>query len=98
LLLSGRRIGAREAQRIGLASLIAAQPLVAARALAGELCTKGPIALRLAKEAVARSLDLTLEQGIRLEQDLYVLLQSTADRATGVRAFLAKRQPKFKGR
>lgn len=53
---------------------------------------------RLTKEAVARSLDLTLEQGIRLEQDLYVLLQSTADRATGVRAFLAKRRPKFKGR
>ncbi|MEO8605189.1 MAG: enoyl-CoA hydratase-related protein [bacterium] len=98
LLLSGRRIGAREAQRIGLATLIAAPPLIAARALAAELCTKGPIALRLAKEAVGRSLDLTLEQGVRLEQDLYVLLQTTADRATGVRAFVAKRQPKFKGR
>jgi enoyl-CoA hydratase len=98
LLLSGRRIGAREAQRIGLVTLIAAQPLIAARALAGELCSKGPIALRLAKEAVSRSLDLTLEQGVRLEQDLYVLLQTTADRAAGVRAFMAKRQPKFRGR
>ena len=52
---------------------------------------KGPIALRLAKEAVLKGSDLTLEQGIRLEQDLYVLLQTTADRAEGVRAFLAKR-------
>jgi enoyl-CoA hydratase len=98
LLLSGRRIGAREAQRIGLASVVAAQPLMAARALAAELCTKGPIALRLAKEAVAKSLDLTLEQGVRLEQDLYVLLQTTRDRAEGVRAFIAKRPPKFRGR
>ncbi len=58
---------------------------------------KGPIALRLGKEAVTAALDLTLEQGMRLEQDLYVLLQTTADRGEGVRAFLGKRPPRFKG-
>ena len=43
------------------------------------------------------SADLTLAAGVRLEQDLYVLLQTTRDRAEGVRAFLAKRRPRFRG-
>lgn len=98
LLLSGRRVGAREAQRIGLVTQLSTQPGTAARALATELCRKGPIALRLAKEAVRASGDLPLAAGIRLEQDLYVLLQTTRDRAEGIRAFLAKRRPAFRGR
>ncbi len=97
MLLSGRRIGAREAHRVGLVTLVTPQLAAAARGLAAELAAKGPIALRLAKEAVLRSGDLTLDQGIRLEQDLYVLLQTTGDRAVGVRAFLAKRRPRFRG-
>jgi enoyl-CoA hydratase len=97
LLLSGRRVGAREAQRIGLVTQVSQQPATTARALAAELCRKGPIALRLAKEAVHASFDLPLAAGVRLEQDLYVLLQTTRDRAEGVRAFLAKRRPKFCG-
>ncbi len=98
LLLSGRRVGAREALRIGLVTQVATQPVTAGRALAAELCAKGPIALRLAKEAVLAGSDLPLPAGIRLEQDLYVLLQTTADRAEGVRAFLKKRRPRFRGR
>lgn len=97
LLLSGRRVGAREAQRIGLVTQLSHQPATAARAVAAELCDKGPIALRLAKEAIRASADLPLAAGVRLEQDLYVLLQTTRDRAEGVRAFLAKRRPKFRG-
>jgi len=99
LLLSGRRVGAREAERIGLVSQIAPRGRLAARVreLVGALAAKAPIALRLAKEAVIKGSDLTLGQGIRLEQDLYVLLQTTADRAEGVAAFLAKRAPKFRG-
>jgi len=97
LLLSGRRIGATEAQRIGLITQVSRQPATAARAVAAELCEKGPIALRLAKEAVRASADLPLAAGVRLEQDLYVLLQTTRDRAEGVRAFLKKRRPRFRG-
>lgn len=98
LLLSGRRVGAREALRIGLVTQISQQPTTAARAVAAELCAKGPIALRLAKEAVRASTDMPLAAGVRFEQDLYVLLQTTGDRAEGVRAYLAKRRPRFRGR
>src|SRR5205823_3933393 len=57
------------------------------------LVAKGPLALRLGKEAVVRALDLPLADGIRLEHDLYVLLQTTADRRAGIEAFLARRKP-----
>jgi len=100
MLLSGRAVAAREALRIGLVNRIAPP-----RGLAGlvreevaALREKGPVALRLAKDAVIKGLDLTLDQGIRLEQDLYVLLQTTADREEGIRAFLEKRRPRFEGR
>jgi enoyl-CoA hydratase/carnithine racemase len=100
LLLSGRAVRAAEAEAMGLVSrAVAAGDLeTAVRREVADLRRKGPIALRLAKEAVLKSFDLTLDQGIRLEQDLYVLLQTTADRSEGVRAFLEKRQPRFRGR
>ncbi len=59
---------------------------------------RGPLALRLAKEAVTRAFDLPLDDGLRLEHDLYVLLQTTVDRREGVRAFLGRRKPRFRGR
>src|SRR5437773_333163 len=67
-------------------------------AWARSLVAKGPLALRLGKEAVVRALDLPLADGIRLEHDLYVLLQTTADRRAGIEAFLARRKPRFGGR
>ena len=48
-------------------------------------------------EAVLKGCDLTLDQGIRLEEDLYVLLQTTHDRQEGINAFLEKRKPRFQG-
>lgn len=99
ILWSGRAVDAAEAERIGLVSRVVpkARLTSAVNALAAELAAKGPIALRLAKEAVRAGSDMTLDQGVRLEQDLYVLLQTTRDRAEGVRAFLAKRPPRFRG-
>ena len=54
--------------------------------------------MRFAKEAISRGLEMTLEQALRYETDLTVILQTTEDRAEGVRAFLEKRRPNFKGR
>jgi len=65
--------------------------------LAEIILAGGPIAARYAKEAVSQSMDLTLDQGLRLEADLNVLLQSTTDRAEGLGSFLEKRPPKYTG-
>ncbi|MGE0822836.1 MAG: enoyl-CoA hydratase/isomerase family protein [Candidatus Binatia bacterium] len=99
LILTGETISANEAQRIGLVSetTTAADFTTRVDELLQNLLEKGPIALRFGKEAVQKALDLTLDQGLRLEEDLYALLQTTQDRAEGVSAFLEKRQPKFKG-
>jgi len=99
LLLTGRRVTAAEALAIGLVSrcVPAAELTAAATETVTALAGKGPTALRFAKEAVLKGSDLTLDQGIRLEQDLYVLLQSTRDRREGIRAFLTKRRPRFRG-
>jgi enoyl-CoA hydratase/carnithine racemase len=99
LLLSGRRAGAREAEAMGLVTRVVPVKSFAAavRREVAVLSAKGPLALRLAKEAVTKGMDLSFAQGVGLEQDLYVLLQTTADRAEGVRAFLDKRRPRFRG-
>ncbi len=99
LILSAETINAEQAFEIGLITKVFAQGKLASEveALAKNIASKGPIALRHLKEAVNKGLDLTLEQGLRLEADLYLLLYTTADRAEGIKAFLQKRPPQFKG-
>lgn len=65
--------------------------------LAEVIASRGPIATRLAKEAIRRGAHQPLEQALRFETDLTLLLQTTKDRAEGVRAFLEKRPPVFTG-
>jgi enoyl-CoA hydratase/carnithine racemase len=100
LLMLGGRVGAREAATWGLVDrvVLRARVRASAGALARTLARQAPIALRYAKEAVRRALDMPLDDGIRLEHDLYVLLQTTADREEGVRAFLERRRPAFQNR
>jgi enoyl-CoA hydratase/carnithine racemase len=86
ILWSGREVRGAEAVAIGLATRLGSGRRAAA--LAAELARKGPAALRLAKEAVRAAADMTLEQGIRFEHDLYVLLQTTEERAQGIQDFL----------
>jgi enoyl-CoA hydratase len=100
MILTGARIGAAEAHRLGLVERVvpAADVLTAAHALARELAGKAPVALRYAKEAVVKGLGMSLDDGLRLEGDLSALLRTTEDRLEGARAFLEKRQPDWKGR
>jgi len=100
LILTAETITAREALEIGLVSKVVPgkELMPEAEALAGTIAAKAPIALRFIKEAVNKGLDLTLEQGLRLEADLYFLLHTTKDRTEGITAFLEKRTPKFKGK
>jgi enoyl-CoA hydratase len=100
MILTGARLGAAEAQRIGLVERVvpAGEVLAAARELARALAAKAPVALRYAKEAVVKGLELPLAEGLRLENDLSTLLRTTEDRLEGARAFLEKRPPRWTGR
>ena len=96
MILTGARISAAEALRIGLVERVV--PAASAATLARTIAEKAPIALRYAKEAVVGGLALPLADGLRLEGDLSTLLRTTEDRMEGARAFLEKRKPSWGGR
>jgi E-phenylitaconyl-CoA hydratase len=100
LILTGRRIDAHEAERIGLVSRVVALADLrqAAVELASTIAENGPLAVRAAKAAVWRGLDAPLEEGLRLEQLLAEPVRQSEDAQEGPRAFLEKRKPEFKGR
>ena len=100
LIFTGEIIDAVEALKIGLVSKVVPLQILNAEAvaLAKSMASKAPIALRYIKEAVNSGLDLTMEQSLRLEADLYFLLHTTDDRTEGIRSFLQKRTPGFKGK
>jgi enoyl-CoA hydratase/carnithine racemase len=99
MILTGARMTAEEALRIGLVERVVPVALLmpAALALARAMADKAPIALRYAKEAVVSGLGMSLADGLRLENDLSTLLRTTEDRVEGARAFVEKRKPKWSG-
>jgi enoyl-CoA hydratase/carnithine racemase len=100
MILTGDPIGAEDGLRLGLVTYLARDRVELdriTRELLATLASRGTLGVRMVKDAVRKGSDMTLEQGIRLEEDLYALLQTSADRAEGVRAFLERRKPLFKG-
>ena len=100
MLLTGRMLSAAEALGCGLVNRVAPRDALkeTVAAVVEQIIAAAPIAARYAKEAVAAAGDLPLAQGLRLEADLSVILQSTEDRAEGLRSFAEKRAPHFTGR
>lgn len=100
MVLTGRMITAGEALRLGLVSRVVPAEHYFSEALniCNELSTKSPLALRLAKEAVAKAFDTSLSEGLEYERKLFYMLFATEDQKEGMRAFLEKRSPVFAGR
>ncbi|OLE38340.1 MAG: enoyl-CoA hydratase [Actinobacteria bacterium 13_1_20CM_3_68_9] len=99
LVLTGRRIGAEEAARLGLVNQVAGRGdwLEQAMELAQRIARRPPIAARLAKQAVLAAEETALSAGLDTERRLYELSMATEDRIEGMDAFLEKRKPEFKG-
>jgi enoyl-CoA hydratase len=100
MILSGEIIDARTAFQIGLVNHVVPPDQLDAKTMeiANRIADKGPIALRLAKEAVKLASRSNLDEGLRREVDLFALCFSTEDKDEGVKAFLEKRKPDFRGR
>ena len=100
LLMSGEMIDATEAYRIGLANKVvpAAQLLAEANDMMKTILANGPLAVALCIEAIDRGLEMSLDEGLILEANHFGLLAATDDMREGMRAFLEKRAPAFKGK
>ncbi len=99
MILTGRTVGADEALALGLVEYVVpgAELLAKAVALAAQMAAQAPVAVRSAKAAIQRGAELSLDDGIRLEQDLAAFLYTTDDAKEGPRAFLEKRAPIWRG-
>ena len=100
ILLTGERFGAAKALEIGLVNrIVPPQDLLkTALSVAETISGNAPLALRAAKEALLKSYDLPLDQGLRLEGLLRRIVGDTEDAQEGVRAFMEKRKPRFIGK
>jgi enoyl-CoA hydratase len=100
VILSGRRLSAREALAAGLAARVVAREawLDEAKRIAREIAEKGPVATRLAKESVDRAYETTLAAGLEAERRALYLAFASEDAKEGLTAFTEKRKPEFRGR
>ncbi len=100
LILTGEMIDAQEAYRIGLVNKIvpSGDLLAESEKMMRGILAMGPLAIRLAMEAVDQGLEMTLDEGLLLEANHFGLLAATSDMKEGTTAFLEKRAAKFQGR
>lgn len=99
MILTGETINAKEAKALSLVNKVVPVEiyLQEARAMAQIIAAKPPLAVRLAKEAVLKSFESTLSEGLQYERKNFYILFSSSDQKEGMRAFLEKREPSFKG-
>jgi enoyl-CoA hydratase/carnithine racemase len=100
LVLTGRRIDAKEALRLGFVNRIASKRtwLTESVELAETIARRPPLAVKLAKQAVLAADEMPLTAGLAHERRLYELAMATEDRVEGMNAFIEKRKPEFRGR
>jgi enoyl-CoA hydratase len=100
LILTGRLIAAEEAERMGLVNRVVAagEARHAAQEIADEIASRGPIAVREAKQLIDLSLGVDLDAGLAAELDASERIYETDDMLEGAKAFFAKRDPRYHGR
>ena len=100
MVLTGKMITAEEAHAAGLINMVVPIEfyLESAMKLAREVASRPPISVRLAKEAVLKSFDAFLQDGLEFERKNFYLLFATEDKSEGMKAFVEKRKPEWKGK
>jgi len=100
LLLTGDMVDAQEAYRIGLVNKVVTRDelMPAAEKLARKICSNGPLTIRAIKESAMRGLDIPLEHALRINSTLTHINHTTEDSMEGPKAFIEKREPKYKGK
>jgi len=100
IILTGRMVGAVEMYESGLITKLSEDDkyLDDAIGIAKIICSKSPIAVQLAKESILRSFDTTLETGIELERKNFYMLFASEDKMEGMKAFIEKRKPTWRGK
>ena len=100
LILTGRTLGAHEAYAAGLVNRVAPVEgfLQEAQRMAAEIAARAPLAIRLAREAVRHGVETTVREGLEIERRNFYLLFDTEDQKEGMRAFIEKRPPEYRGR
>jgi enoyl-CoA hydratase/carnithine racemase len=100
VLLTGNRINAQEALRIGLVSRVVPREKLmdTAREIANTIISRAPLSVRATKESMIRGYDMGLEEGLALERQIATRIRTTADFIEGARAFAQKRPPQYQAR
>ena len=100
MVLAGETMSAADAERFGLVNRVVPVELLLdeAKNLAKKIAAKPVLAIKAAKEAVLKSANTGLDEGLEFERKSFYMLFASEDRKEGMKAFLEKRKPEFKGK